>query len=77
MKAIFMTEVGGRLMEVERREIPPKLEYYRAVRTPIEVQAIIDPTTVQALVPKKEVWIAHSRPVEPNGFAVFLLDRID
>lgn len=77
MKAIFMTEVGGRLMELERREIPPSPVYRRAVRAPIELQVIASDTTPQAPIAEQEVWVAVSKPVTEEGFAVFLLDRIE
>lgn len=77
MKSIFMTEIGGRLMEVERREVEPRPDFYRAVREPIELRAIADPDVTSNLIPKREHWVAHSMPSHPKGFAVFLLDGIE
>lgn len=77
MKAIFMTEIGGRLMEVERREVESRPDYYRAVREPIELRAISNPEITQVLTPKREHWVAHSMPNHPEGFAVFLLQDIE
>lgn len=77
MKAIFMTEVGGRLMEVERREVLPRPDYYRAIREPIELRAIMNPDITPALAARREHWVAHSMPNHPQGFAVFLLQGIE
>lgn len=77
MKALFMTELGGRLMEVERREIEPRMDYYRAVREPVELRAIANPEITPALSQKREHWVCHAKPVTPNDFAVFLLRGIE
>lgn len=82
MKAIFMTELGGRLMEVERREIEPRMVYYKAVREPISLGVIASDVTT-SLTPKRERWVCVSRPIgnidssKTNNFAVFLLDCIE
>jgi hypothetical protein len=77
MKAIFMTEIGGRLLEVERREVEPRPDYYRAIREPIELRAIKNPDIVPVHVARREHWVAHSMPNHPDGFAVFLLHSIE
>jgi len=76
MKAIFMTEFGGKLMEVERREIPPSPDYYVAVRSPIQVRAFVGEEIPQALEAKREHWVCRSTPRTPDDFAVFLLKEI-
>lgn len=80
MKAIFMREFAGRLMEVERRDIEPRMDFYRAIIPPLEVQTVTDPNITQSAEPKKEHWVCHSRPVNFNDqkdFAVFLLKGIE
>lgn len=77
MKAIFMVEIGGRLMEVERADITPTPVFYRAVRDPIELRAIISADIPQAPIAKREAWVCQSMPItEPGGFAVYLLDSV-
>lgn len=77
MKAIFMTEVGGRFMEIERLVIRPTLMYKRAIRKPI--QMIVDENNIphHALKTEVEVWKAVSRPVNEDGFAIFILDYLE
>lgn len=77
MKAIFMTQVGGKLLEIERRDIKETEVYYCAVREPVQMRAIADPEMTQPPVMKRERWLCHARPHTPNGFAVFLLDGIE
>ena len=76
MKAIFMTEVGGKLLEIDRREIVPTPVYYCAVREPVQMRALSEVTT-QPPVMKRERWVAQSKPAHEKGFAVFLLDGIE
>lgn len=78
MKAIFMTELGGKLVEIDRRDIKPSPIYYCAVREPIQYRAISEAEMTQTtLAIKREKWSAHSMPNHPDGFAVFLLDSIE
>jgi len=77
MNAVFMTEVGGKLMEVERRVIRPTDVYYVAVRNPITVMAMGHCDYTQPHTVKKERWICKSRPVNDKDFAVFMFDRFE
>ncbi len=71
MKAIFMTEIGGKLMEIERREIQETDRYYVAVMPPMSMQALsLDATG--PIDAKKQVWLAASMPYGQSGLAVFL-----
>lgn len=75
MKAVFMTQMGGRLLEIDRRDIEPVSVYYCAVREVTSVEG--DRNVPSSLEPKKEKWVAHSMPNSPEGFAVFLLDSLE
>ena len=72
-----MSEIGGRLIEIERKEIEPTMVYYKAVREPMRVIANLIDVTMEGPQSKREVWLAKARPVTKDDFAVFLLDRID
>lgn len=77
MKAIFMTKIGGKLVEVERREIPSIPVYYVAVREPITFRAMEGEDIPQMPTPKRERWVAYSMPCSSEGFAVFLFEGIE
>ncbi len=71
-----MTEIGGRLTEIDRREIEPRPIYYCIRREPIQLRAVTT-DVVQALDAKRERWVAHSMPNHPKGFAVFLFEGLE
>lgn len=78
MKAVFMTEVGGRLMEIERRDIPKMLVYYVPVMEPIQARVFAEREDMaQPITPKREKWTARSKPVTDDDFAVFMLEGIE
>lgn len=77
MKAIFMTSLGGKLIEVSRRDIKPSPVYYCAVHEPVQAQVLYDAKIAQTITPKRERWVAQSMPITDAGFAVFLLEGIE
>lgn len=77
MKAIFMTEIGGRLIEIDRREVNPNPVYYCARHEPVQMRAITTDTVAETLAVKRERWLAHSMPNHPQGFAVFLFEGLE
>lgn len=77
MKAIFMSEIGGRLIEVDRREIEPTTDYYIAARKPIQVIMEKDVEKLQSPISEREHWIMVSKPLTHNDFAVFILRGIE
>lgn len=72
-----MTEIGGKLMEVGRREINPSPVYYFAVQEPMQAKVMYNPDITQPPVMKRERWAMHSKPISEDDFAVFLLDGIE
>lgn len=71
-----MIEFGGRLMEIDRRDISPTTIYYCAVREPMQAK-FLTKQYVDVSIAKREVWRCHSVPQGKDGFAVFVFDGIE
>lgn len=77
MRAVFMCEIGGRLIELERRDIPNCIRYTRVITKPLESKIIAEMSEIKSMVTaQKEVWYAASLPTSPRDFAVFLLEAV-
>lgn len=72
-----MTELGGKLIEVERRDIKPAPYYHRAVRDLVSLRAMTGEETVQSVTVKREIWVCVAKPMTDKDFAVFLLKGIE
>jgi hypothetical protein len=77
MKAIFLTEMGGKLVEKERREIKPTPVYYRAIFDPLEVRVLANGEIPNMPTVKRERWICVAKPFTEKDPAFFLLDGIE
>lgn len=77
MKALFMIEMGGKLIEKERREISPSPVYYKAIYDPLEVRVLANGEIPNMLTGKKERWICIAKPFSQKDPAFFVLDGIE
>ncbi len=73
MKAIFMTEIGGRLMEVDRRDIPPSPIYRTARMSLNTMKAITDGEIPKMSDSELDTWVCVSKPMTEKDFAVFMI----
>jgi len=77
MKAIFMIEVDGKLVEKERREIRPTSVYYKAIHNPLEMRAFSNEKIPNIPTVRMERWICVAKPSTEKDPAFFLLDGIE
>ena len=77
MKAIFMREVNGILIEKERRDIRPVPVYYTAIHDLLEVNVLANREVNDMSSVKRERWICVAKPFSEKDPAFFLLDGIE
>lgn len=77
MKAIFMIEMNGKLIEKERRNIRPSPVYYKAIYDPVEVRVLANGEIPNMPTAKKERWICIAKPFSEKDPAFFLLNGIE
>lgn len=72
-----MTQFGGKLVEIERRDIEETRVYYSAVREPIQLKVLMGDKIPEQPLTKKERWVCVSVPYSKDGFAVFVFDGME
>jgi hypothetical protein len=77
MKAIFMKEIGGKLIEQERRDIRPTPVYYKAIYDPYAVRVLANGEIPNIPTAKRERWICVARPMNEKDPAFFVLEGIE
>jgi hypothetical protein len=77
MKAIFMIEQGGKLIEKERRDIRPSPVFYKAIYDPLEARVLANGEIPNMPTAKRERWICVAKPFTEKDPAFFLLDGIE